>query len=253
MEAPRLLREQAFWDSRVPSLEECIRQVEAGPDANTARLLDLLGPLEGLTVLDVGCGTGALSAWLAARGARVTGIDISAEVVARADQLHASLGLDSHFVAARLSAAALDGQVFDRLAGRFVLHHLDPPSIAHDLASLLRPGGAAAFVETIGRNPILRFARAHFTGRLGVPRYGTTDERPLTDDDLAALERAFGVLRLEVAEMQFFRILDRQVFRYRSRFGSRVLGALDDLLLRVGGRAWSYHQVVLLAKRPARA
>lgn len=246
----RAVREQEFWDIHVPTLERTIREVETGPDANTARALARLLPLEGRSVLDIGCGAGVFSAWLAARGARVTGIDVSSGLVARARELHAALGLESRFVTAPVSSHAVGGPVFDRLAGRHVLHHLDPPSIALDLAALLRPGGKAAFVETMGLNPILRFARARLTGRFGIPRYGTDDERPLTREDLAALEDAFGTVHLETAEMQFLRILDRQLLHYRSPLGSRLLSTLDDLLLVAGGGAWSYHQIVFLIKVP---
>ena len=225
-----------------------MREFEAGPDANTARAIELLSPLDGATVLEIGCGSGVLAAWLAREGARVTGIDVSPHQIARAAELHEWLGLNSRFIVAPVSKAAVAGQTFDRLVGRHVLHHLDPPAMAAELAGLLRTDGKAAFVETMGVNPALRFARAHLAGRFGIPRYGTQDERPLSHGDLDALEKAFGRLRLEVAEMQFLRIFDRQVLRYRVAASSRVLGRLDDLLLLVGGRSWSYHQIVFLER-----
>lgn len=241
-----LHEEQDFWDAHVESLDGCRRKVEGGPDPNVARAIALLEPLSGVTVLDVGCGSGVLAAWLARAGAYVTGIDVSPAQIERAVELHEALGLRSRFVAAPLSVAAVGGEKFDRLAGRYVLHHLDPPRIATDLAAFLRPEGKAAFVETVGTNPILRAARALLTGRYGIPRYGTTDERPLTPSDLHALEAAFGSLRLEVAEMQFLRIFDRQILHYRRPRASRLLSAVDDVLLRAGLARWSYHQVVLL-------
>lgn len=240
--------EQDFWDARVDTLEACTRAVEAGPDANVALMIDLLQPLSAVTVLDVGCGSGVVSAWLARAGAQVTGIDISPAQVERAAELHEALGLHSRFVAAPFTAAGLGGETFDRLTGRYVLHHLDPPKIAADLATLLRRGGKAAFVETVGLNPLLRLARARLTGRYGIPRYGTTDERPLTRADLRALEAAFGSLRREVAEMKFLRIFDRQILRYRSPRLSRLLGTVDDALLTAGLSTWSYHQVILLER-----
>jgi SAM-dependent methyltransferase len=239
-------REQEFWDSRVESLDDCLKRVRAPPEPNTARAIELLAPLEGAHVLDVGCGTGVLSAWLARAGAKVTGIDISPAQVARASELHQALGLDSRFLAGAISEVELGDSGFDRLAGRYVLHHLDPPSVAGVLAALLRPGGKAVFVETMGLNPILRLARRRLAGRLGVPRYGTEDERPLTSDDLSALSRAFGGLRLEVAEMRFFRILDRQVLHFRFGPLSKLLGSADDVLMFFGLARWSFHQIVVL-------
>jgi SAM-dependent methyltransferase len=83
-------REQAFWDEHVPPLEQAISEYRRGPDPNTALMLDALEPLEGRRVLDFACGAGLTSAWLAARGASVTGIDISAASVARVRDVVAS-------------------------------------------------------------------------------------------------------------------------------------------------------------------
>jgi magnesium-protoporphyrin O-methyltransferase len=56
--------------------------VRAGRDAMRAMLLDWLpGDMTGLTLLDAGCGTGALAVEAALRGARVTAIDISGQLV----------------------------------------------------------------------------------------------------------------------------------------------------------------------------
>src|SRR4051812_15078313 len=44
-------------------------------------MLDLLSNLSGLTALDAGCGEGYLARIMAARGARVTGIDISPRLI----------------------------------------------------------------------------------------------------------------------------------------------------------------------------
>lgn len=61
--------------------------VRAGRDRTRDTLLAWLGTsLEGRRVLDAGCGTGALSVAAARRGARVTGVDLSASLVAMADE-----------------------------------------------------------------------------------------------------------------------------------------------------------------------
>lgn len=241
-------RERVFWDAHVPSIEACLREVEAGPDPNTVLALDALSPLDGRAVLDVGCGAGILSAWLAQSGAVVTGVDISQASVERAYELHRRLGLETRFIAAAISAHAVGEAQFDRLTGRYVLHHLDLSQSATELGALLKHGGIAAFVETMTLNPLLRLARTHLAGRCGIPRYGSADECPLVVRDLVTLERAFGECSTMVAELTFFRIFDRQVLHYRSPTVSRFLGSLDNFLLRLGLDSWSYHQVVFLRK-----
>ena len=242
-------RERRFWDEHVPSVADCLREYHAGPDVMTAAMLDAVEPLAGARVLDFACGTGITSAWLAANGADVIGIDLSPATVARAAELCRAAGVDVRFIAGAFETQT-DLGAFDRIVGRFALHHVDVATVAPTLASRLRPGGVAAFIETMDSNPVLRLARRHLVGRFGIPRFGTRDEHPLTRDDLAVLERAFGELELRVPRLTFFRILDRQVFRHRSQRASRTLGALDDFLLeRIGLDSWSYHQLVVV-RRP---
>lgn len=248
----RLTREATFWDEHTPAVEECIREYHKGPDANTVAMLDAVEPLEGNRVLDFACGAGVTSAWLAARGAIVTGLDLSAASTARAAEFCRCVGLDVTFLTGRAESAALGDLVFDRIVGRYALHHVDSALVGRALAEHLAPEGKAAFLETVDRNPILRFARRHFVGRYGIPRYGTLDEHPLTDRDLAELRCAFGDLRTVVSQMTFFAIFDRQVLRYRSARATRLLAALDEVLRKMHLHSWSYQQVLLLSRRPTR-
>jgi protein-L-isoaspartate O-methyltransferase len=239
-------REQAFWDEHVPALTNVMREYEQGPDPNTMAMLDALEPLAGAKALDFACGAGLVAAWLADRGASVTAIDVSQESTARTQELCSTLGLEVAVVTGEVGSVMLQSAPFDRIAGRYALHHLDCKVVAPLLAQNLVPGGTAAFVETMALNPLLRIARRHVAGRGGIPRYGTPDEHPLTHDDLAALRDAFGSVELRVAEMMFLRIFDRNVLRYRYERAGRLLGAIDDFLLdRLGVESWSFHQVVV--------
>jgi SAM-dependent methyltransferase len=245
----REARERAFWDEHAASVDQGLREYSAGPDVVTAAMLDALEPLSGARTLDFACGTGVTSAWVAGRGAAVTGIDLSPQSIAGATDLCRAVGADVSFVTGRLESQS-DLGTFDRIAGRFALHHVDVAAVAPLLAVRLRPGGIAAFVETMDSNPVLRLARRHLVGRFGIPRFGTLDEHPLTEEDLWTLERAFGELEIRVPELTFFRIFDRQVLRHRSQKASRALAALDDLLLRkLNAKSWSYQQLLVCRKR----
>jgi SAM-dependent methyltransferase len=244
----REARERAFWDTHIPGVAECLAEYSAGPDVLTAALLDAVEPLDGARVLDFACGTGITSAWLAARGAAVTGIDLSPGSTARAAEVCRAAGIDADFLTGRLAEHPELG-AFDRIVGRFALHHVDVAAVAPLLAARLRPGGVAAFIETMDSNPVLRLARRHLVGRFGIPRFGTLDEHPLTQHDLVVLERAFGDLDVRVPWLTFLRIFDRQVLGYRSARATRLLGSVDDLLLRRGLESWSYHQLLVLTKR----
>lgn len=243
-------REQVFWDEHVPALEGALTRFRRGAEPNTALMLDAVEPLEGRRVLDFACGAGVTSAFLAQRGARVTAIDISPGSIERAREVAAAAGVEIEFIASELTAETFPAESFDAVIGRFALHHIDLPTMAPVLNRLLAPHGRGAFLETMGLNPLLNFSRRRLAGRAGVASYGSDDERPLDRGDLRVLEEAFGSVALGVAEMRFLRIFDRNVLRFRHRRAARVLGAVDDSLLRAGLGRFSYHQVVTVTKRP---
>ena len=94
-------------------------------------------PLGGRTVLDAGAGTGAVSSALAAQGARVVAMDLSAGMLAW------NAAARPPCAVADIRALPLaDGSVDDAIAA-FVLNHLtDPVAGLTELARITRPGGA---------------------------------------------------------------------------------------------------------------
>ena len=106
----------------------------------------------GTRVLDVGCGVGRWSCLLAARGAAVTGIDISPTMVARARERAQRGGVATrcHFVVGDLAHLDLP-QRFDLVLGVTVLQHiLDPRALAAALRAMsahLVPGGRMVLLE----------------------------------------------------------------------------------------------------------
>jgi SAM-dependent methyltransferase len=241
-------RERAFWDGHVPELERVVRRYERGPDPNTRAMIDAVEPVRGARVLDFACGAGLTAAFLAQRGAIVTAIDISPASIERGRQLAERVGLAIEFVAGELTPTAFPSHSFDAVVGRYALHHVDLRAIAPIIGDVLVPGGRAGFTETMGLNPVLNFARRRLAGRAGVASYGSDDERPLDRSDLRVLEESIGKVELTVGEMQFLRIFDRNVLRFRRPRVAAILGELDDALARLGLASLSYHQVVAVTK-----
>src|SRR3984957_5197559 len=79
----------------------------------------------GMRVLDVGCGVGRWSRLLAARGAQVTGVDLSPTMIGEARRRAAGAGLAERcrFVVADLAQLEL-GERFDLILGVTVLQHI---------------------------------------------------------------------------------------------------------------------------------
>jgi trans-aconitate methyltransferase len=82
--------------------------------------LDLLAPQPGERILDLGCGDGTLTAEIAARGARVTGIDASPELIAAAR----AKGIDARLADARNLTFEAE---FDAVFSNAALHWMGEP------------------------------------------------------------------------------------------------------------------------------
>jgi 2-polyprenyl-3-methyl-5-hydroxy-6-metoxy-1,4-benzoquinol methylase len=106
----------------------------------------------GSRVLDVGCGIGRWSCRLAARGARVTGVDLSPTMIAQAGRRAAAQGVAARcrFLAQDLAALEVVGR-FDLIVGVTVLQHILEPAALHAsvrrLSSHLTADGTLILLE----------------------------------------------------------------------------------------------------------
>jgi SAM-dependent methyltransferase len=120
--------------------------VQSDPRAleNLVRVADLEG---GSRVLDAGCGPGLVSEALLAAGHRVFGVDLSAEMIARARRRCAPAGDRAEFAQASLHDDSVAGP-FDASVSRYVLHHVaDPAGFVRRQVELLRPGGVLVLCD----------------------------------------------------------------------------------------------------------
>lgn len=125
-------------------------------EINPLRLdyIDARAVLSGKAVLDVGCGGGILAESMAARGAKVTGIDMgeSPLEVARLHLLESGQHVEYRRVPVEELAAEMPVQ-FDVVTCMEMLEHVpDPASVIAACATLVKPGGQV-FFSTINRNP----------------------------------------------------------------------------------------------------
>ena len=107
-------------------------------------LLELLQPRAGERILDLGCGTGQLTAEIAASGAQVVGLDSSPEMLGQARQNYPHL----KFVLADATDFRFDEQ-FDAVFSNAALHWVkNAEASVRCIAAALRPGGR--FVAEFG-------------------------------------------------------------------------------------------------------
>ena len=116
-------------------------------DPATVALLDLAGAVSGLRLLEVACGQGRVARELARRGAALTGLDISAALLARARACEAAEPLGIRYVHADVTTSGvLAGQVFDGVVCNYGLSDIDDlDGLLVNVARLLRPGGWFVF------------------------------------------------------------------------------------------------------------
>jgi SAM-dependent methyltransferase len=116
-------------------------------DPATAALLELAGSVGGLRLLEVACGQGRVARELARRGATVTGLDISAALLAKARACEAEEPLGIRYMYADVTASGLlEGQVFNGVVCNYGLSDIeDLDGLLANVARLLRPGGCFVF------------------------------------------------------------------------------------------------------------
>jgi 2-polyprenyl-3-methyl-5-hydroxy-6-metoxy-1,4-benzoquinol methylase len=117
---------------------------DALSDPASRALLDLLGPVAGLDVLDAACGHGRMTRELARRGANVAGVDISGMLISRAIEAERAEPLGIDYQHADISAVgALPADAFDLVVCHFGLSDIDDldAAVGAISAALRRDGG----------------------------------------------------------------------------------------------------------------
>lgn len=184
--------------------------------------------LDGISVLDVGCGAGLASEALARRGARVTGLDAAGEALAAARAHAAASGLDIDYREG-LPEDLPDGERWDAVVALEVIEHVaDRDAFLSALARALKPGGML-FLSTLNRT-----ARSFLMAKVGAEYVlrllpvGTHDWRMfVTPGELGEGLRRAGLSVADIAGMT----MDPLTGRWRA---TRDVGVNYILMARAG-------------------
>lgn len=111
--------------------------------------LGVLGDVGGLDVVELGCGTAYFSAWLARRGARPVGVDLTPAQLGTARRCQIQFGLSFPLLEADAGDVPLPSASFDlALSECGASLWCDPARWVPEAARLLRPGGRLVFHTT---------------------------------------------------------------------------------------------------------
>lgn len=141
-------------------------------------LIQLLGDVQGLSVLDLGCGEGSYSRMLRRAGAsRVVGVDLSSAMIelARAEEQWEPLGCD--YLVGDAGELGTIGS-FDLVLGAYLLNYADSAEslgrFATTIFANLRPGGRLAGIND---NPAQDMATYPQCGRYGFTKSTASNRR----------------------------------------------------------------------------
>lgn len=181
-------------------------------------ILELLGDVEGLDVLDVGCGDGALATALSRRGGRVTGLDPDPHMLDAARTRAEAESVDLHLVPGRAQALPFEDEMFDCVVAVTVLCFIPQADQASaEMTRVLRPGGRLVIGE-LGRWSLWAAIR-RVRGWLGAPTWKAARFRTAVE-----LRRLVGRHGLSVRETR------GSVFYPPSDFAASLTAPIDPWL-----------------------
>jgi ubiquinone/menaquinone biosynthesis C-methylase UbiE len=206
-------------------------------------LASFLGPLEGRTVLDVGTGTGRAAIALARRGAAVTGVDASEEMLAVARRRAAESGVRIAFVRGDAHALQFPSAAFDAVVCLRVLMHT--PDWRRSLSELCRVAKDRVVLDypALASAAVLQSAARRVAHRFGarVEAY-----RVFTDRAFRAALAANG-FRVDDVHRQF--VLPIAVHKLIG--SARATSAIEGMLGSVGLTSLLGSPVTIVARRIA--
>jgi SAM-dependent methyltransferase len=168
------------WDAAAEAYSQYVarrEETDLQQDALLSRMLDLLGDVEGREVLDAGCGEGFLARVLAARGAHVTGIDVSARLIAlaRAKNPHDAIAYHVADLSQPLPAFV---NRFDGIGSHLALNDItDHRGFASTLASVAKPGARVVLALYSPYSSVVRGHVADYFAKGALGRYRTFAEQ----------------------------------------------------------------------------
>ncbi|MCZ7588845.1 MAG: class I SAM-dependent methyltransferase [Gaiella sp.] len=145
MVSERRRHARALFAPLGPTYDRVGAVLSFGQDPRWRRFLVSRLPVDGGHVLDVATGTGLVAAALLEREFRVTGLDQSTEMLARARE---RFGGRVELVEASADELPFPDATFDHLTFTYLLRYVDDPGATlRELARVVRPGGTVAMLE----------------------------------------------------------------------------------------------------------
>jgi 2-polyprenyl-3-methyl-5-hydroxy-6-metoxy-1,4-benzoquinol methylase len=244
----RLIRlSKEFWEQKFEQFKPQIIKMD---DKSFEFLETIKDNLNGKEVLEIGCGNGSLSVYMAKMGANVTSIDNTENAVRNTLSLAAFN--DVSLIAKKMDVFQIGKmqKTYDYIIGRMILHHIEPfDQFVPIMHSILNLGGQGVFYENSSANKLLIFCRTFLVGKFGIPRYGDGVEIPLEKSEIKILKKFFSSVSVTYPRMVFWGMLGIYIFR-KSPTLNKFSQNLDKFFYKYLPifNKYSYHQLIFLKK-----
>lgn len=188
-------------------------------------------PLNGTAVADLACGTGSVALAACAAGARVTGVDITPELIALAAHKAAQAGSSINLLTADAADTGLPGGSFDAVLSNMGIIFVEPTRQVAEIVRLLRPGGVLSFSswvpdpETPFFRPIVTVLGPPPASDYGPDQWGvaeTVTDRLARDFDDVAIETGACTWQLGTVDDAMY------LLEHESPIHLSLLGGLDE-------------------------
>lgn len=194
---------------------------------------------------DFGCGSGEMACLLGLLGYRVTGIDVSPDLIEVARERARMEGVEDRveFIVADAATAPITDGAFDAVLAMSVVHHMSTEDALNALERLLRPGGRIAFLEPVAYSKTLQWLR----NLSPVKKDVSPDERQLSAEEICLIGKRFIIEEqrhfLMLARLR--RLLPDVCFQ----LGERILSTIDQALFLIPGMSHFAGVIAILARK----
>jgi SAM-dependent methyltransferase len=219
------------WAASIDLSQVDVRAAFEAPAALENRfILERIGPLGGLRVLDIGAGLGESSVYFALRGAEVTVADLSPGMVDAAVRLGALHGVRLEPLVTCAEDLAAPSDRYDVVYIANTIHHVcDRRAMFREMRRVLKPCGRFYSWDPIAYNPVIEAYRRMATA------VRSSDETPLTRRDVRLAREYFPDVRHRefwIASLALFLkyyAIDR-IHPNEDRYWKRILRETDRSL-----------------------
>lgn len=258
-------REEEFHDEWAADIDiasiDVIKCNESITAPELRYIAQSLGPLNGKKLIDIGCGLGEASIYFAIKGADVTSIDISEDMLQIVERLAARYQVRVNTRKSNVERLSISDRFDIAYAGN-LFHHVDIELTIKQFAKILKDDGLLVSWDPLAYNPLINVYR--FIAK----KVRTPDEHPLTMRDIKLFKKYFSDVTVKyfwLSSLIVFICMALIQFRdpNKERFWKAVVDegdrwawlykpmeALDSLILKIfpflGLLCWN---VVIVARR----